>query len=108
MTLVLRKLLASSTFAIAGTLQSLIDRLKSQQASASHPTATPPEQDFEAYNELAEEWTEENPDVPATGPQDDAKRREAEIAEEIEELTSYHDLATSITQNAKGHALLQA
>ncbi|MBZ5700464.1 MAG: DEAD/DEAH box helicase family protein [Acidobacteriia bacterium] len=108
MTLVLRKLLASSTFAIAGTLRSLIERLQAQRMVETQSITPPPEQDFEAFNEMAEEWTEDASDVATSGPSDEARRRETEIVEEIEELTAYHNLATSITRNAKGHALLQA
>ncbi len=71
-TLVLRKLLASSTFAIAGTLQGLVGRLRNlkrvvaiQQAQAQAKPAeasTPPaselidESDFESILELEDEW----------------------------------------------------
>jgi superfamily II DNA or RNA helicase len=106
MTLVLRKLLASSTFAIAGTLKSLIQRLESMQVSAK-PATAPPEKDFEAFDEMAEEWAEEEPTAGTEGstPPD---KRQASIQEEIQELAKYHDLATSITHNAKGQALLRA
>ena len=53
MTMVLRKLLASSTFAIAGTLRGLIRRLEDAAADFN------PLDDYEALDELEEEWKEE-------------------------------------------------
>ncbi len=104
MTLVLRKLLASSTFAIAGTLQALLDRLHGLKARAeASPVRV--EEDFESLPEMAEEWTEEEDTVP---PPDEAQAVQAEIAAEIEELAGHKDLATSITRNSKGQALLSA
>jgi superfamily II DNA or RNA helicase len=108
MTLVLRKLLASSTFAIAGTLRSLSERLRAQRSVEAQPVTAPPEQDFESFNEMSEEWTEVAPDPAPSARQVEARPRDTEIAEEIEELTAYHNLAISITQNAKGHALIRA
>jgi len=106
MTLVLRKLLASSTFAIAGTLHSLAKRL-----AASRAQARPPEvgvgDDFESFEELAEEWAEDEPGI-VQERSDSLSRTLAAIDQEIRELTQYHDLATSITLNAKGQALLHA
>ncbi len=106
MTLVLRRLLASSTFAIAGTLSSLLARLRGQATQLGVPG---PEEDFEAFPELAEEWADGSGEAPDE-PQLDAaaKAARAEIAGEIAELASYHDLAASITRNAKGQALLVA
>jgi ERCC4-related helicase len=105
-TLVLRKLLASSTFAIAGALETLIKRLKQalDEKAASVDLAEELDQDFEALDELADEM-----DVSA---QSNGKvKTETEIAAikaEIAELESFRALAVSITENAKGMALLQA
>ena len=106
MTLVLRKLLASSSFAIAGTLRSLLSRLDEKRADASTKTL-PPEEDFEAFEGVAEEWSDFDAE---TGASDNSESTEqiTEIDDEIRELTEFHNLATSITMNAKGEALLQA
>ena len=108
MTLVLRKLLASSTFAIAGTLKSLRERLEAKRNMVEAPTV-PPEEDFEPFEELVEEWTQDETatNESATQAQVSDEDRVA-IQEEIEELSEYHNLASSITENAKGQALLQA
>lgn len=105
MTLVLRKLLASSSFAIAGTLKSLIGRLQLMRAQAGAP-AQPALSDFEALDELKEEWEED--DGETQEPAAAAKATAVEIEAEIADLESFHDLASSITTNAKGDALLKA
>jgi len=106
MTLVLRKLLASSTFAIAGALDSLTkkleQRLKLDDKISRALEAI--EEDFEAFEELADELGLEDADElqPLT-----VEERQI-IQAEIEDLKNFFDLAMRITQNAKGEALLQA
>lgn len=104
-TLVLRKLLASSTFAIAGALDSLIRRLK-QSLDMKLPAVNVTEeldQDFEALDEIADEF---GIDGSSTAP--NTLNEIVAIKAEIAELEDFRQLAISITQNAKGTALLQA
>ena len=104
MTLVLRKLLASSTFAIAGALESISNRLKTK-LQKKEPTESIEEeldQDYEALDETAEEWENEAPDEPLS--QTDRAAIEAEVAD----LDQFATLATSITHNSKGKSLLKA
>ncbi|MEK7686391.1 MAG: SNF2-related protein [Verrucomicrobiota bacterium] len=104
MTLVLRKLLASSTFAIAGALNSISERLKAK-IKKQEPAETLEEEldkDYEALEETAEEWSEDEPVEPIS----DADR--AAIEAEIADLDEFARLATSIKQNAKGKALVKA
>jgi len=109
MTLVLRKLLASSTFAIAGALESISARLKRElgtnmtaDVTGFQKPVTSVEQDYEAFDETAEEW-----DADAeTAPLSDADR--AALVAEIADLDEFARLATSIQHNAKGKALVQA
>jgi ERCC4-related helicase len=97
MTLILRRLLASSTFAIAGTLRSLIKRLEAMEKEI-RPFD---EEDFEAIMELEDEWTEnENGDELVID--------RASLKEELGELRTYAALAEEIHHNAKGDALLKA
>ncbi len=104
MTLVLRKLLASSTFAIAGALDTLITRLEKKLAKQVPSVSLEEEldQDYEALDETAEEW------------EDDAEEEilsesdQKALAKEIADLKSFRDLAVSITYNAKGKALITA
>lgn len=106
-TLVLRKLLASSTFAIAGALESLIRRLKKTLDGLQPPAteiAEELDQDYEALDPTADEFA-------APGDVSDSARTAAQVAAirtEITELESFRSLAISITENAKGQALLQA
>nr|MCU0751161.1 DEAD/DEAH box helicase [Akkermansiaceae bacterium] len=103
MTLVLRKLLASSSFAIAGALSSISNRLRAE-LQASEPALSLEDEldeDYEALDETAEEWSED-----PTGPLSPADR--AAIAGEIADLDEFARLALSLDHNAKGKALLKA
>lgn len=105
LTLVLRKLLASSTFAIAGALDKMAKRLQKRLDEADaylESLSETLDEDYEALDELAEELdqTDETPDLTL------AERKALET--EIAELHAFYDLAVSISENAKGHALLQA
>lgn len=103
MTLVLRKLLASSTFAIAGALDSLITRLQAKLEKAKVPDlADQLESDYEALAETTEEWTEDGQTEALS-----AENRAA-IEKEIVDLITFRDLAVSIHHNSKGIALLRA
>jgi len=105
MTLVLRKLLASSTFAIAGALESLANKLR-RSLKEGVARRKPPEEvedDFETYDELSDEM--EIPDEEVEEPLSEAQK--AAIEAEIEELDQFFQLAMQITQNAKGTALLR-
>src|SRR5437868_9353814 len=61
MTLILRRLLASSTFAIAGTLEGLANKLE-KAAETQKSVLEPPQEvaeTFESFEELEDEWEEE-------------------------------------------------
>jgi len=108
-TLVLRKLLASSTFAIAGALDTMVRRLKTglrdaEAAAQSEGLAT----------ELVEEEmdglpvTEDATENDATAAEILTPAQQRAVAGEIDDLESFRDLAEQITENAKGEALLLA
>ena len=104
MTLILRKLLASSSYAIAGTLTSLINKLN--KVINGHGKAGIEEEiseDYDLFEEQEEEWEEESEeDKKLTA--DDIES----IQQEITELEKYRDLASSIKHNTKGDKLLTA
>ena len=104
MTLVLRKLLASSTFAIAGALNTISKRLKAklgkQQLNESLEEAL--DQDYEALDETAEEWSDAEPAILLSEEDRNA------IEQEVADLDAFAALATSIEHNAKGLSLLKA
>ncbi|MCA0235869.1 MAG: DEAD/DEAH box helicase family protein [Bacteroidetes bacterium] len=107
MTLILRRLLASSTFAISKTLGALVAKLENIVArhdEADEFEATVAE-DFETYDELKDEWNEE----------EEAKEEQqftpADIdgmRDEIVTLKEFEDLAISIDKNSKGEKLFTA
>jgi len=113
-TLVLRKILASSSFAIASTLGKMVDRLEALHAGKAASEVEPTETvagDFELTDEIRDEWSSEESESDdyresdeEAGPEDVIKL----LRREISELQSYRGLAESITANAKGDALLKA
>ena len=111
MTLVLRKILASSSFAIANTLGSMVHRLETHIARAGGE-ALPPmtevlAEDYESIAETQEEW--EPSDSPDHADEDVPLAKPVHaIRQEAAELRQYKTLAESITHNAKGEALLLA
>lgn len=143
-TLVLRKLLASSTFAIAGTLEGLVGRLRAIQQGLterqyqSAPVAGPSveddgdsvsllldESDFEPICELQDEWElDDEPEIAVEqarpsdsvtkAPRSKTQKSQQEhidprmLNEEMEELLGFSKLASRITINAKGEALIPA
>jgi SNF2 family DNA or RNA helicase len=104
MTMVLRKLLASSSFAIAGALTSMSNRLKAKlrKQEPTEPVVEELDRDYEALEETAEEWEEDQ----LTEPLSEANRMAIEA--EIADLDEFARLAMSIEQNAKGKALVKA
>ena len=104
MTLVLRKLLASSTFAIAGALSSISRRMQAKLKKHEVQASLDDElgQDYESLDATAEEWTEDEELEALT----DTDR--SAIESEIADLNEFVRLATSIDHNAKGRALLKA
>lgn len=106
MTLVLRKMLSSSTFAIAGALDALANKLERRLREDAELSKAERdlEEDFESFDELVDELddSEDEAAVPLS-----AEERQI-IQNEIDDLRSFFELAMQITQNAKGDALLQA
>ena len=104
--MVLWKLLASSSHAIAGALDTMANRLQKLVTSPTLPAdlAEELDEDFEALDEVAEEWSEDSPS--ATAESLDADKAAA-IAAELSELRQFVVAARQIRQDAKGQALLQ-
>lgn len=100
MTMILRKLLASSSYAISGTLDSLIHRLEQMLRGVDEELNL---DDYDSFDELLEELELTSDDVKRDIIQD----RQA-IGQELEKLKQYADLAKSIKTNAKGQKLLFA
>jgi superfamily II DNA/RNA helicase len=96
-TLVIRKILASSSFAIADTLKRMMDRLEENLAV---DTATL--NDFEAIDETAEEL-----EIDELSEKADALQKN-KLKAEIEQLKAMRQIAQGIKENAKGDALVRA
>jgi ERCC4-related helicase len=119
MTLILRKLLASSSFAIASTLNGLVFKLEKliQNAEAQKNKEAQEEglagieENFEAFEEVSDEWIDdEEAEDEEKGP--DKKVYTAEdiilMKQEKADLEKFRDLAQKIFTNSKGEALLTA
>ncbi len=114
MTLILRKLLASSTYAISDTLQGLANKLQAAK-DASEQVQVPTDQltdNFELLPEIEDEWAEDDEDSEDTqGPavaQLSPQQLRQEMKQEMETLREFHTLARSIQKNSKGEVLLTA
>ncbi|MBZ9944490.1 DEAD/DEAH box helicase [Mesorhizobium sp. BR1-1-13] len=106
MTLIMRKLLASSTFAIAGALDSLarkLERQLGQDKNLREKLEQEIAEDYEEFEETADEWGDDE-----AAPELLSEEDIANIGAEIIELRGFRDLAVTISENAKGQALLSA
>lgn len=114
MTLILRKLLASSTYAIFGTLDALVKRL--ENILSNHITEEDENElsiDFETFEEIHDEWESEEED------EEESESNEFEevsftdedieaIKIELEDLKRFRSLAEQIRKNSKAEQLFQA
>ena len=103
--LVLWKLLASSTHAIAGALETMAKRLQGVLDDTTNipDLAEALDEDYESLDETADEWNDQD-----SGSAPPARSERDAVAHEIEELRHFKSLATNIRDNAKGNALLTA
>jgi hypothetical protein len=110
-TMVVRKILASSTFAICATLDKLINRLENSISESKPYDMNILNDEYETIEEIREEWQGYENDVGETGGLSDEEERvivRNAIQQEVVELKNYQALARAITVNAKGDALLKA
>lgn len=122
MTLILRKLLASSSFAIASTLNNLVIKLgfliedarATLKANQDEFDTTDFAENFEGFDEMSEEWidNEEEDDEDENETEKKAKDFTEEdiplMEKEKADLEKFRDLAKAIFKNSKGDALLIA
>jgi len=122
MTLILRKLLASSTYAISGTLQGLADKLEKtitkQETSAEGSLTLSGKvgggldevftEQYETYEEQQDEWIDEEEEETSKEDRIYTADEIAEIRQEIEALNEFKKLAKSIRVNSKGEVLFTA
>lgn len=110
MTLILRKLLASSTYAIYGTLCALIEKLESKlkrQGVEQNKT----EQfyiDYEDYESETEEWLDDDEDEEELDEEEMLTPEDIErVKQEIADLKKFRDLAFKIKRNSKAEQLFE-
>jgi hypothetical protein len=117
MTLILRKILASSSFAITETLGTMITRLELLEQTETEKTVDSQDivTDYDPAQELSDEWAEDEDNGTSecetsaeNAPNSADKERLEGIRNELKELQDYKELAERITRNAKGDALLLA
>jgi ERCC4-related helicase len=116
MTLILRKLLASSSFAIASTLNGLVYKLEkleeaikeSQNINDELPLGL--EENYEALSDTTDEWIddEENDEKIEKKKHKYTNEDLQKIAQEKADLEKFRDLAKAIFKNSKGESLLIA
>ena len=110
MTLILRKLLASSTYAISDTLNGLALKLETA-AKEAEAVDSPPEdlvENLEEFDELADEWESDEGEETATDKPNFTPQQLTEMRVEMAKLREFHALAKSIARNSKGEVLLTA
>lgn len=100
MTMILRKLLASSSFAISGTLDALVVRLENMLNGIDSKLNL---DDYDSIDELFEE-----DDVNEYETKVDMLKERININKEMVKLKEYANLSKSIKTNAKGENLLTA
>lgn len=115
MTMILRKLLASSTFAIYGTLTRLIERLedilRKQDVNLDIDTAT---LDFDGLDDNLDYWLSDGEEerctsVEDSGPEEILHPHEIEgIKNELADLREFQTLAAKIRKNSKAEHLFVA
>ena len=116
MTLILRKLLASSTYAISDTLQGLATKLQSASDAAAPVDTAPDEitENFELLPEVEDEWSEDDrddEDADSESPSATSSltpQQLQEMRQEMQTLHEFHALARNIQTNSKGEVRLTA
>ncbi|MEI6296493.1 MAG: SNF2-related protein [bacterium] len=117
MTLILRKLLASSSFAIASTLDKLVYKLR--QLIVDTKAKIPQQddgtisllQDFEALPEISDEWIDDEESEDDEDEKEKKALTEKDIVlmeQEKADLEKFRNLAQKIYTNSKGDALITA
>ncbi len=117
-TMILRKLLASSSFAIASTLNSLVFKLSKliekveKQKAAEDSGIEGLDQNFETLDEVSDEWIDNEED---DGTEETETKKIQYTDEDVAlmksekvDLEKFRDVAKKIWKNSKGDALLTA
>ena len=101
-TLIMRKLLASSSAAIGATLAKFVERLAGP-TQLPIPVEETLAEDFESLNEIDEEWPEEQAD----GAQAVAAPEQEQAKTELADLRRFVELARSVERDSKATTLVE-
>ena len=117
MTLILRKLLASSSFAIYGTLDALVKRLENLLIDQLTDATDAISIDFETYDEIIDEWENDETDEAENGNEEAEMLSDVikfgpdeitELLKEKNDLEQFRALAKEIKKNSKAEQLFTA
>lgn len=108
MTLLLRKLLASSTYAITGTLEALANKLEGNLKADEPQEELDLSEEYESFDELQDEWAESEEDSEEIKERVYTPDEKQGMTQELRKLREFAALAQSIQKNSKGEVLLQA
>ena len=97
-TMGLRKILASSSFAVADTLKGMIERLKEKQLL---------DEDVLTDIEEADDWTDQFDRQEGENSTGEKSAKAEKLKQEIDQLIEFQKLAQNIQSNAKGEALIR-
>lgn len=102
-TLIMRKLLASSSAAIGATLSKFVERL-SDQTKLPLPVEETLAEDFETLNELDEEWSEDGKAEDANATSTEARQH---AKTELADLQRFVRLAQAVERDSKASKLVE-
>jgi SNF2 family DNA or RNA helicase len=108
MTLVLRKLLASSTYAICNTLSGLVHKLETILLNYAEANTDVFADEYESYEALTEDWLVGDENEEQSEERIYSKEELDEIKNELVDLQEYMVLAETITKNTKAEHLFTA
>ena len=104
-TLVLRKVLASSSFALAGSMDRILARLEAKRSQMARADASI--HDFsDDLESLEDDLEDDRFDEDSDSDSDDDLDDPPDIDEEIDSVRTFRDMARAITKNAKGDHLV--
>lgn len=103
-TLIMRKLLASSSAAIGATLAKFVERLSDQHKQLPLPVEESLAQDFESLAEIDEEWAGEDGTAP---PEPIVPEISPEAKSELADLQRFVQLAQSVERDSKATKLVE-
>ena len=115
-TLILRKLLSSSTYAISGTMLTLRARLenlleKQKQFQSIEQVEEEIISNYDDYDDLKDEWEDDEEEDSSKSYNEEeplSPEQIEEVKEEIIQLNKFYDLSKRIEKNSKGERLLVA